>query len=440
MLNKWLVSLIAGTVLLFASVAADAQLFGAAGLQTAVLKSQTTAPYGYYEYLPRDYNHTATDKFGLLIFLHGAGEKGNGESELPKVVHGTSGAPPSYGQWPPGFIGQGSKHYPVIVLSPQCSDVAGAGPAHQGCGWWDGARLVAFARYAIARYNVDLTRIYVSGLSMGGAGTAYLARGMANEIAAIVPICMAEGGNAAADANLRTMPIWATHALDDSTVPYSQSRSFLNAVTQEAADIFTGYDFTDSNGTAPPIVDVDQLALYTISTQTHVWLKQTSALNFDHDVRQRYTVYRDGNHNIWGRTYNDSNIMRWLFAQRLGAMPATCNLDLNSDGVYNIADARTTVAWALGVRGAPLQQISGFVGMTGEQIHGKLQAQKNSLMLDLDDDGLVRPMTDGLMLLRVSLGLSGTAVTNGAVNAAGTRKTWAAIRTYLNANCNLALP
>lgn len=59
---------------------------------------------------------------------------------------------------------------------------------------------------------------------------------------------------------------------------------------------------------------------------------------------------------------------------------------------------------------------------------------------DLDGDGVLAASTDGLLLARIMLGYSGSAVVAGAVNSAGTRPTWAAIRTYLNANCGFTLP
>lgn len=56
--------------------------------------------------------------------------------------------------------------------------------------------------------------------------------------------------------------------------------------------------------------------------------------------------------------------------------------------------------------------------------------------LDVDGNGLVQPLTDGLMLLRAMLGLKLTAVTNGAIGTGTpTRTTWATIQPFLNANC-----
>ena len=55
--------------------------------------------------------------------------------------------------------------------------------------------------------------------------------------------------------------------------------------------------------------------------------------------------------------------------------------------------------------------------------------------LDIDGNGVIDALTDGLLSLRAQFGLKGTAVTTGAIGAGATRTTWAQIRVYLNANC-----
>jgi hypothetical protein len=59
--------------------------------------------------------------------------------------------------------------------------------------------------------------------------------------------------------------------------------------------------------------------------------------------------------------------------------------------------------------------------------------------LDLDQDGQVLASTDGLMLLRIALGIRGDAVTANAINPLGTRANWVAVRDYLNVTCALTL-
>jgi hypothetical protein len=57
--------------------------------------------------------------------------------------------------------------------------------------------------------------------------------------------------------------------------------------------------------------------------------------------------------------------------------------------------------------------------------------------MDIDGDGVVLPTTDGLLMARVSAGLSGSAVTTGALGGNATRSSWAAIRDYLAITCSM---
>ncbi len=451
-IRSWVALCVA--VAAFITPHAFAQPFGAPGTQAPVPKIQTSTPdtpafhYGYYEYLPADYNHTSAQKFGLMIFLHGYGERGSGKlPQLRKVIWGSNENVNGNPQWPAGLINQG-RSYPLIVLSPQCSNANGDG----NCGWWEADRLKRFVTAAIANYNVDPNRIYVTGLSMGGAGTVLVSRAFnpvgtttINTIAAIVSVCQAEGGLETLNAPLRNMPMWLAHAYDDGTVNWGESRFFLDGVTEESASIAAGFTYPVAPANNPP---TDQTALYNIGgsassgvpSKSHVWTNTGTSTNLDHNIRQRFTVYKDGGHGIWGRTYNDSNIMGWLLKQRLNQEPQTCNLDINAGGAFNVDDARATVAWLLGYRGTALENVAGFSTMNAAAIDTFLTTQKASGALDLDGDGEVRTSTDGLMLLRVALGLSGDAVTHQAINAAGTRTTWDAIRTqHLISKCKLTL-
>ncbi len=81
----------------------------------------------------------------------------------------------------------------------------------------------------------------------------------------------------------------------------------------------------------------------------------------------------------------------------------------------------------------------GTIGIDGLiDIDGLAVAAPPSPCLDLDGDGIVNPLTDGLMLLRAMLGMTGTAVTNGAMPvSAPPRSSWAAIQAHMNANCGM---
>jgi hypothetical protein len=134
----------------------------------------------------------------------------------------------------------------------------------------------------------------------------------------------------------------------------------------------------------------------------------------------------------------------WQLSTAFAPVPRTTRgaaMDLggieNVDGAFNVAEARAALAWMFGVRGAALESVSGFPGMTGVVIDQLLQAQKDSLALDLDGDNKVYATTDGLMLLRATLGLTGDPVTAKAVNPQGVRTTWSAVRGHLVSTCKL---
>jgi predicted peptidase len=163
---------------------------------------------GYYAYLPEDHFHHAEERFPLMIFLHGSGEKGNGTTELNKVlIHG-----------PPKLVKSG-RRFPFIVISPQL-------PASQG-GWSVGLVDELIAR-AKAAYRVDTTRIYLTGLSMGGYGTWGYATARPNVVAAVVPI--AGSGSTGQACNMKNVPTWAFHGDADNTVNESGSINMVNAI------------------------------------------------------------------------------------------------------------------------------------------------------------------------------------------------------------------
>ena len=97
-------------------------------------------------YFPEGYQDKKETKWPLMLFLHGAGERGD---DLNRVkVHG-----------PPKLVEKGQK-LPFIIISPQC-------PKNQR---WDDAMLTALLDHACMEYRVDTSRLYLTGLSMGGYG------------------------------------------------------------------------------------------------------------------------------------------------------------------------------------------------------------------------------------------------------------------------------
>jgi predicted peptidase len=184
-------------------------------MQTAqsfsVSRTQTVSA-DYLLYLPKGYASEATRRWPLILFLHGAGERG---SDLSKVaVHGPPKVAPTMAD------------FPFIVVSPQC-------PEGQV---WSQEVLLGLLDHVMKTCRVDSERVYLTGLSMGGYGTWDLGISYPEKFAAIVPIC--GGGETIkvllapqtkADA-LRSLPVRAYHGGKDTVVPLTESQRMVDAL------------------------------------------------------------------------------------------------------------------------------------------------------------------------------------------------------------------
>ncbi len=168
----------------------------------------------YLLYLPKDYDAQLSSP--LLLFLHGAGERGDNLDAVK--IHG-----------PPKLIEVGQA-LPFIVVSPQC-------PKDKS---WEPFELSALLDEIVEKYKVDQDRIYVTGLSMGGFGTWSLAAASPYRLAAIVPIC--GGGDPQSARRIAHLPVWVFHGAKDSTVPLERSEKMVEALKKSGGNVrFTVY-------------------------------------------------------------------------------------------------------------------------------------------------------------------------------------------------------
>lgn len=183
-----------------------------------LLKAKTgnLTQYKYLSYTPKNYETDKDAKFPLVLFLHGAGERGEDVNVVR--VHG-----------PLKLVGQG-KEFPFVIIAPQC-------PRN---GWWSAVQLGLLLDEVQQKYRIDPDRVYVTGLSMGGFGTWALALEYPDRFAAIAPIC---GGGDPYDAmRLKSMPIWAFHGGRDNVVPIRLTQEMVGALKQVGNDAkFTIY-------------------------------------------------------------------------------------------------------------------------------------------------------------------------------------------------------
>jgi len=150
---------------------------------------------------------TKSEKLPLVVFLHGAGERGT-DTELLKV----------YGI-PKLFLAPDSK-YRALSLSPQC-------PA--GETFLNNIDNIAELIKKVAKeYNADESRISLTGLSMGGFGTFELAMQYPELFCAIAPCC--GGGMEWRAGLLKNVPVWAFHGAMDAVVPCSHSVDMVKAI------------------------------------------------------------------------------------------------------------------------------------------------------------------------------------------------------------------
>ena len=183
------------------------------------------------------------DKKPLIVFLHGSGEKGN-DAEKVKV-HGP-------------FKYLKNHELDAYVLAPQC-------PENE---YWDAEVLYRLIQKIQKENNIDASRIYLTGLSMGGWGAWNLAFAHPEMFAALVPICgFVDRVPMIEDCKIKSIPIRIFHGLLDD------------------------------------VVDVD----YAITIY-----RKLKACNADIEL----TIFDDANHDSWTRVYDNPEIYDWMLKQQ----------------------------------------------------------------------------------------------------------------------------
>jgi predicted peptidase len=209
----------------------------------------------YLLFLPKGYEANADRRWPLILFLHGAGERGTNVWQVD--VHG-----------PAKYIAE-HPDFPFILVAPQC-------PAEQA---WSQEVLLELLNEISASHKVDPQRVYLTGLSMGGFGTWDLALAHPERFAAVAPICgggevlpvlLAKLGFSTPErkATLKGLPIWAFHGAKDNVVPPGESERMVHALK----DLGAG------------------------------------------DVK--LTIYPEATHNAWAQTYSNPEFYQWLLEHK----------------------------------------------------------------------------------------------------------------------------
>lgn len=224
----------------------------------------TASGIGYLEYLPQGYK-SSSDKYPLVISLHGIKEKGTSSTDKQKVLADLNKVD-NVGL--PKYVMQGEK-YPFILISPQLK---------KDHGTWSGAYVMQVLNHVKKHLRVDERRIYLTGLSLGGFGVWKTAGDFPNVFAAIAPICA--GGNALNKANdiaAANLPIWGFHGGRDHVVSYNVTVKMINAVNS-----------------AP---------------------KKPNPL-------AKTTIFPGMGHVIWDKAYKETSVLNWMLSHRKGSAPS----------------------------------------------------------------------------------------------------------------------
>lgn len=193
-------------ILCFATSVMAKTAGGSSPLQS--LKSKT---YPYLAYLPTDYNKDNTKEWPLIIYLHGSSCKGNNLEKLKK-----------YG--PPFYLERGMQ-VNAIVISPQC-------PSNKN--WTVGTWFESFFTELKEKYHIDPSRVYLTGMSLGGFGTWDLASRYPEYFAAIMPLC--GGGKTSMVETLKDIPTWVFHGEVDKKVKLARSKEMVEAMQEVGSD------------------------------------------------------------------------------------------------------------------------------------------------------------------------------------------------------------
>ena len=200
-------------------------------------------------------------KYPVILFLHGAGERGD-DGKLQLKYFGETISTP-----------ENRQKYPCFVIIPQCR----VGKEWANYKWdknvgeqaknpSDQAKVaLGILDEVLKTYPCDEKRLYLTGISMGGYGSWDLATRDPDKFACIVPIC--GGGPESQAAKLIKLPIWCFHGDADTGVPVERSRKMIAAVKAAGGE-------------------------------------------------PKYTEYPGVGHNSWERTYNNPEVIAWIFEQK----------------------------------------------------------------------------------------------------------------------------
>jgi predicted peptidase len=202
--------------------------------------------------------------YPLVVFLHGAGERG--DDNKAQLRHGVSAI----------LSGAKAIDEPCFLIAPQCPSDSWWAPIDRGSMRLSSAEkpnalldaLIARIDLLAKEHPIDTTRLYLTGLSMGGFASWDLLGRAPGKFAAVVPIC--GGGDPTLVAKYKSTPIWVFHGEKDDVVPLRTSTEMVEALKKAGGE-------------------------------------------------PKFTWYPEAGHDSWTAAYQDPKLIRWIFDQKLAA-------------------------------------------------------------------------------------------------------------------------
>ena len=229
--------------------------------------AETGIELPYRLFIPKDADPNR--KYPLVVFLHGGGERGKDNYiQLASNRGAVVWAEPRY-----------QAVHPCFVLAPQC-------PPNSFWAQNTIRAVVNLIKKLMKEHNIDEKRVYITGLSMGGSGTWTAIMEFPELFAAAIPIC--GGGDVSKVERIKDIPIWVFHAEDDPVVPVESSRILVKRLAEIGGKVrYTEYE----KGFVMRYLK--QLGLKTDSSELINWVP----------------------HSSWIPTYENQEVIEWLFAQ-----------------------------------------------------------------------------------------------------------------------------
>ena len=215
--------------------------------------------------MPENFDKTKT--YPVLLFLHGAGERGN--DNQAQLIHGGK-----------LFLRPEVRaNYPAIVIFPQCPEdsywsnvKSSMVNGKRNFEFEKGGKPTSAMKMVMSLMEqvkdlpyTDNKRIYAGGLSMGGMGTFEILRRMRGEFAAAFAVC--GGDNPENVRKYKNIPLWIFHGAKDDVVPPENSQIIADALKAKKADV-------------------------------------------------KFTMYPEANHNSWDQAFAEPELLSWLFSHK----------------------------------------------------------------------------------------------------------------------------